>query len=349
MHKFSHKFAGFAFGLMLFCGLATAEPVALNPAHPDRYVVVRGDTLWDIAARFLRDPWRWPDVWQVNPQVENPHLIYPGDILVLTYVDGQPRIGLIRGQRDVKLSPGVRRTPLDMAIPTIPVDAIRPFLSKPYVMESGQLRNAPYVVEFVDEHIVGGLGNSIYVRAIRRSQPADFEVVRPGGPYIDPDTGDILGYEALYVGDAKLQRTGDPATLLLERTEIETIIGDRLLPTDMGTVTFTDFHPRAPARPVEGKIISVLNGVTQIGQYNVVVLSKGETAGLAPGDVLRIYTAAEVVRDVVHPQAGTTVRLPEEEAGVLMVFRTFSRVSFALVMYATRAVHVGDIVRHPDL
>lgn len=348
MHKFSRKFAGVAFGLMLFCGLATAESVALNPAHPDRYVVVRGDTLWDISARFLRDPWRWPDVWQVNPKIENPHLIYPGDILQLTYVDGQPRIGLIRGQRDYKLSPGVRRTPLDTSIPTIPIDAISPFLSKPYVMEKEELRRAPYVVEFVDEHILGGLGNGIYVRAIQQSEPIDFEVVRPGGPYKDPDTGDILGYEALYVGDATLRSTGDPATLLLERTEIETIIGDRLLPVE-DEIALTDFQPRAPARPIEGRIISVLNGVTQIGQYQVVVLSKGADDGLVPGDVLRIFTAGEVVRDVVSPQPGATVRLPEEEAGFLMVFRTFSRVSFALIMYANRALHVLDVVRHPDL
>lgn len=347
MPKYSHKFTAFIIGLLLSGLVAAAEPVALNPSHPDRYIVVKGDTLWDISARFLRDPWRWPEVWHINQQIENPHLIYPGDRIDLTYVNGQPRLGLTRGKRDVKLSPSVHTTDLDDAIPTIPVDAIKQFLTRPYVLDEAAINNAPYLVHFVDEHIVGGAGTGIYVRSIETGAAGNYEVVRPGKPYKDPDTGEVLGHEALYVGEADLQRTGDPAKMLLTRTEMEAIIGDRLLPVTE-QMPLQNFHPKAPDQDIDGKIISVLNGVSQIGQYNVVVLNKGETDGLQAGDVLRIYQGGDVIRDQVTPMRGDTVTLPYEEAGLLMVFRTFSRVSFGLVMHATKAIHVLDAVRNPN-
>ena len=338
------KIAGLLLGLLLSSSLLAA-PVELNPAHPDRYVVVKGDTLWDISARFLRDPWRWPDVWQVNTQIENPHLIYPGDVVVLTYVNGKPVITVER--RDMKLSPKVRSTPLDLAIPTIPIDAVSQFLTRPYVMEEDELEQSPYIVHFLDDHIVGGAGHQAYVRAIEEPESWKYEVVRPGKPYKDPQTDEILGHEALFVGNADLQRPGDPAKLLLTKTEMETVIGDRLLPV-FEDQPMVNFQPRSPEKAIDGQIISVLNGVSQIGQFNVVVINRGSSDGLEPGHVLRVLQGGNEIRDIVSPIRGETVTLPLEEAGVMMVFRTFERVSFGLIMYATKALHVLDTVRTPQ-
>lgn len=333
--------------LVLSCALSMPLALAdelLRADHPDQYTVVKGDTLWDISARFLRTPWRWPDIWYVNPQIANPHLIYPGDILELVYVDGKPQLRLRRGP--LKLSPTVRSTPWDGAIPTIPVDAIGPFLTRPYVMDKDQLDKAPYVVAFADEHILGGAGQKAYVRSIDQVDPTKFEIVRPGGPYKDAGTGEILGYEATYIGSSELQRTGDPATVFINNTDVEAIIGDRLIPAGDEKAT-ANFTPHAPPMPIEGAIISVLNGVSQIGQYNVVVLDRGARDGLKPGSVLRVDQRGEVIRDVVTADSRDTVQLPDEEAGLLMVFRTFERVSFGLVMHATRVMHVNDKVRNP--
>jgi len=314
--------------------------------HPERYVVRKGDTLWDIAGRFLRDPWRWPDIWYVNPKVRNPHLIYPGDELELVYLDGKPRLRLKRGPSVVKLSPQARVTPWDGSIPTIPVDAIAAFLTRPYVITEAELEMAPYIVDFADEHIIGGAGQRAYVRSIETEEPAKYDVVRPGKTYKDAETGEVLGLEAQYVGSASIQRTGDPATIYLTRAKIEAIISDRLLPV-VNEKPITDFYPKAPEDEVNGAIIGMFNGVNQIGHHNVVVLDRGASDGLSPGTVLRIDRRGETIRDIVSPRRWDRVTLPDEEAGLLMVFRTFDRVSFALVMHATRSIHLNDRVRNP--
>lgn len=343
MSYLNNKHIGFILGLLLACSAFAAGPVALNPAHPDRYTVVKGDTLWDISAMFLRDPWLWPEVWYVNPQIENPHLIYPGDEIVLTYRDGRPILSLSRKN---KLEPRIRATPIEDAIPTIPVDAIAQFLTRPYVMEKDELEQAPYIVHFLDDHVLGGAGIYLYARSIEQDQPVRYTIVRPGKPYKDPDTNEILGYEAAFIGDADLKRTGDPAKLFIASSELEAIIGDRLIKADEDE-PLANFLPRAPEQNVEGRIISVLNGVSQIGQYNVVVLNKGANDGLEPGHVLQILQGGDAIRDIVKGR-GETVTLPLEEAGMLMVFRTFDRVSFALIMSATKPLHVLDWVRPPQ-
>lgn len=340
MHKFYHLLISCLAGILL-SGIVAAETVELKSNHPDRYTVVKGDTLWDISAMFLRDPWRWPDIWYVNPQIANPHLIYPGDVLVLTYVDGQPRLTLQRGP--MRLGPQVRSSPLDNAIPTVPIDAIKPFLTRPYVLEEGQLESAPYVVAFADEHIMGGAGQRVYVRSITDTEHAKFEVVRKGGVYEDHETGEVLGHEALYIGSGLLRKIGDPATVLLTSTEQESIKGDRLLPASQD-VALQNFQPKAPDADINGAIISVLDGVTQIGQHNVVVIDRGSNDGLVVGDVLDILHRGETIKDSVSSNPSDTVKLPDENAGILMVFRTFERVSFGIVMHATRAIHVLDKV-----
>lgn len=345
MPKFRYTLASFILGLLISMGALAADPVAVNPSHPDRYVVVKGDTLWDISGRFLRDPWRWPDVWHVNPQIANPHLIYPGDVIVMTYVNGQPMLTLERGSL-VKLSPRVRSTPLDGAIPAIPIDAIHQFLTRPFVMDKEAMDSAPYVVAFDDEHIIGSNDIKAYVRSIDSKDNTQFDVIRPGGPYKDADSGEILGYEALFVGNGNLMRTGDPATVLLNNMEIETITGDRVIPVADEDPLET-FYPKAPGQQINGSIIDVLGGVTQVGQYQIVVLDKGANDGLEAGSVLAIDRRGETIRDNISDDPKDTVTLPDEPAGLLMVFRTFPRVSFALVMDASRAIHVLDRVHNP--
>ncbi|MCB1803269.1 MAG: peptidoglycan-binding protein, partial [Gammaproteobacteria bacterium] len=185
-----------------------------------------------------------------------------------------------------------------------------------------------------------------YVRRIDDSSHLKYEILRGGQEYKDGDTGEILGYDAEYIGSSELQRTGDPATVFINSTEREVIIGDRLIAASEERAT-ANFTPHAPAMPTEGNIISVFGGVNQIGQYNVVVLDRGRRDGLEPGTVLRIDQRGETVRDVVTPDSRDTVKLPDEEAGLLMVFRSFDRVSFGLVMHATRVMHIGDKVRNP--
>ena len=321
------------------CGLM-AEPVALQPQHPTNYTVKRGDTLWDIAGKFLTKPWRWPEIWRVNQQIANPHLIYPGDILTLTYVNGQPSLGLARG-RTVKLTPESRETLHDGAIPPIPLNYIRPFLSRPRVVTPAEFQYAPYVFSSQDQHLISGAGNRIYVRGITDTTQTRYIIYRQGTIYRDHgQNAEILGYEALQVGDAVIERFGDPATAYVIQSSQEILNGDRLIP-DSDTI-YPRFVPRAPDSPVDGTIISVIEGVSQIGQYQVVVLNRGESNGLEPGHVLGIYQAGQWVRDKTQ-----YVELPNEYIGYLMVFRTFERVSYGLIMHIDRPAHIYDSVGKP--
>lgn len=331
---------------LLVSAAAFAANDVLRENHPERYVVVERDTLWDISGRFLRDPWLWPEIWYANPEIENPHLIYPGDVITLVYIDGKPRLRVDRGRPTIKLSPEARATRLDKAIPTIPLDAIRPFLTEPRVSTEEALEAAPYIVQSAGEHLVVGAGDRIYVRAVNDADPSRYAVVRRGEVYIDPDTEENLGVEALYVGDARLQKTGDPATLLLTRSNREALIGDRLLPA-VGDAYDSNFMPRAPDQAVEGQILSVVDGVDQIGRYQVVVINRGEREGLQAGHVLAVYQRGEIVPDQVSEDRRDVVKLPDERAGLLLVFRTFEKVSYALVMRASTNMHVADIVRNP--
>ncbi len=335
-----------ALAALLAWAPAWSAGVALNPDHPDRYVVVEGDTLWDIAARFLRDPWLWPNIWYANPQIANPHLIYPGDVISLVYVDGQPRLRLSRGLPVVKLSPKVRVEPIRRAIPTIPLDAVEPFLTRPLVTTREALDQAPYVVQAADEHVITGAGDRVYARGLPPDGPGTWVVVRAGDEYVDPDTGEFLGLEATYVGDAEVQRMGDPATLWLTGTSREVLVGDRLMPV-AGDGEAAVFQPQPAPAEIEGRIIAVVDGVSQIGQHQVVVINRGSREGLERGHVLAVYQAGEVIPDTVSEDPDDTVRLPDERAGELMVFRVFDKVSYGLIMRAARAMHVLDTVRAP--
>lgn len=342
---YKKKILGIIFSLVV-CGLVHADTVKLNPNHPDQYVVVKGDTLWDISARFLANPWEWPEIWHANPQIANPHLIYPGDIISLVYIDGQPRLVLKRGSGTFKLTPEGRIIPLDQAIPTIPLDAIKQFLMEPTIVGKDELDKAPYIVEHKGERLLSATSDSVYARGIKDFNIRQYAIVRKGNDYIDPITQEVLGYEARFVGNAKLYRTGDPSTLRLIRTTRETLIGDRLLPSGEEQYN-TSFTPRAPTSPIDGRILSVLDGVSQIGSNQVVVINKGTRDGLEPGHVLDIYQSGDTILDTVSKDRKDTVTLPDEKAGVLMVFRTFEKLSYGLVMKASRNINILDAVRNP--
>lgn len=324
---------------------AEAEELALNPAHPDRYVVVPGDTLWDIAGRFLAHPWDWPEVWHENPHIRNPHWIYPGDELVLSMVNGKPQIE-VGTPSEIRLSPRIRVSPLEHVIPTIPLNAVRQFLTSPKVVGEREIKDAPYILDFAMEHIVGGAGDRVYVRGIGKDTGDAYTVFRPGAPYVSPETGEVLGYEAQYVADTRTQQIGEVSTMLLTRASLEVRIGDRLLPTEHETIAMA-FHPHAAKTAQRGHIISVLNGVSQIGQYNVVVIDQGSANGVEVGHVFNVLQKGRPSRDIVNPGFGSEVHLPDEKAGYLMVFRPFERVSYALVMQANRNIHVADLVLPP--
>jgi hypothetical protein len=330
----------------LLAGSLFAADVVLNPEHPDRYVVVKGDTLWDISSMFLRDPWLWPEVWYVNPQIANPHLIYPGDILNLVYVDGKPQLRMTRGYPTVNMSPQIREEGLDKAIPTIPIDSIKQFLTRAIVVGEGELDSAPYVIQSAGEHVVTGAGDRVYVRGIQGDNEPLFDIFEPGPAYIDPDSGELLGYQALYVGSGPVQQFGDPATVLLSETTREVRVGDRLLPMKR-TGSVSHFQPHSAPPGTEGRIMSVIDGVTEIGQYDVIAINRGTREGMETGQVLKIYQAGKVINDEISGKRNDRVKLPDEEAGILIVFSVFEKVSFGLVIEAHRAIHINDIVRTP--
>lgn len=317
---------------------------ALNPQHPERYVVQRGDTLWDISAMFLRDPWYWPEIWFVNPQVENPHLIYPGDVLTLVYVDGRPQIRLERGAGTDRLSPRVRESDLDEAITTIPFEVIGAFLRKGTVLEKNQYQQLPYIVALREDRLIGSAGKDVYVRG--EVQNDGYSVIHVGDKLIDPDDNEVVGYEGVFVGEGSIRRGGDPATLRINESRREALEGDRLLQLDFDVPL--NFYPRAPETEIDGSIIHVVDGIREVGQYQTVVLNRGARDGLEPGHVLTVWQAGRVMKDRVNSGfMGEKVRLPDEIAGDVMVFKTYDRISYALVMRASTNMARLDRVRTP--
>ena len=402
----------FVISLLFF--YANAGEIELNPEHPEKYTVVKGDTLWDISARFLKKPWRWQEIWQVNPQIKNPHLIYPGDLVALTFQDGQPvlsleREGEITSGRNVKLSPTVRSYEKTEAIPPIPVDAIQQFLKWPLIFEEDEMDDWPYVVSSYEGHLIASVNNTIYVRGLSDDvETNQYSIYRKGPAYVNlkkdkDDEDEILGYEAIYVGQAVMQKKGDPASAVITSVDREVLTGDRLIPNSQQEVNI-EFTPSSTKTELEGNILSVLTGISklggvaQIGQYQVVVLNIGESSGVEPGNVFGIYQSNLEVTDTIGPNRpkniveedekrikferedthfvdrelsklvnairggfnkfdnrfpefanrkskSEIVSLPEEYVGNMMVFRTFDKISYALVMELTGPVHVSDTVR----
>ena len=332
--------------LLAATGLVQAQ-VQLKDGHPERYTVVAGDTLWDISAKFLSQPWKWPQLWRANPQVHDPDLIYPGDTLTLIYVDGQPRIVANRGESrgTIKLSPRVRSTPIAEAIPTIPLGAINAFLLNNRIMDTAkQFDDAPYVVAGNGERVLSGAGDRIYARGHFSPDQVSYGIFRKGKTYFDPDTKVALGINADDIGSGEVvANEGDIATVQMQRSTQEVRLGDRLFVSEERAINST-FVPSEPQQEINGVIIDVPRGVTQIGEFDVVTLDRGRLDGLSEGNVLAIYKTGEKVRDRI---TGEQVKIPDERSGLLMVFRTYNRLSYAMVLHATRSLAVNDKVRNP--
>ncbi|MCI0749866.1 MAG: LysM peptidoglycan-binding domain-containing protein [Nevskiales bacterium] len=346
-----------------------ATPVRLESDAPQQYVVQKGDTLWDIADLFLKDPWQWPELWYINEQIRNPHLIYPGDVLQLTWIDGAPRLArsedlaplpvpepapseVVPGEASVppavvveKRSPQIRERPLKQPISSIPLEAIQAFLQGPHLIGKSTLEGAPYMLSFGEERILAGAGNVAYARGLDDPDVAQYRIVRKGEAYRNPDDGKVIGYEAIPVGQAEVRAHGDPGTVFIQRSFMESRIGDYLLSTVPDPLA-EHFYPHAPKDVVGGRIISVYNGVTQIGQYNIVVINRGSEAGLEAGHVLSVFQTGGFGKDPYRNSR--KVRLPDVHAGTLMVFKTEPQLSYALVMSSWLEIRVLDKVETPD-
>ena len=368
-------------GTGLTLGAATTAPavaqvsgssmsVPLAPNAPDRYVVKKGDTLWDIAGVFLNEPWYWPEIWYVNPEIKNPHLIYPGDVLTLVYVDGKPRVTL-ESAGAVRLSPEVRSQPLKDAIRTIPYDVLMDFTGRPSLLDSSTVKDAPYVVGMRDRHILGSTSNEVYGKGM--GQPAvgtRFNIVNVGRELRDPDDGDLLGYMGNWAGLGEVIQTsgavepGKANVFKADRGEELTHLrivdsgreikqGDKLLPAlvEVGD----DFRLSLPKDPaLLGQVIAVVDGISVAGKYQVVAINRGKKHGLEPGNALGVFFRGEAVRDYYGRQdwqAYTAnyqrIRLPDERSATVMVFQVYDRMSYALVMRATQAIRIGDFIANP--
>jgi LysM repeat protein len=329
--------------------------VEFKASAPEQYTVVPGDTLWDLSNRFLVEPWYWPEIWYLNPQINNPHLIYPGDVISIFYVGGKPYLTVGDGPRVTKLSPKVRSTDLDDEIYGIAIPAIQQFIIRPRVVSEETLDAAPYILSSIEERLAFGAGDRVYARGLTGETQREYSlfskgqytVFRKGEALHDPVSDELLGFEAIIVGDGEVIKSGDPATFILTQTKREALRGDRLLPVDFGEID-TEFVPHAPPEDTYGHVISLYDAISQVGAFQVVTVSLGQRDGIEKGHVLDINQAGRIVADPFEkPGSLVDVELPEESAGRALVFRTFEKVSYALIMETSRSIREGDTATSP--
>jgi hypothetical protein len=370
-------------GLVSITALAQIPqtPLAFKTDAPDRYVVVRGDTLWGISERFTDSPWRWPEIWNFNrEQIRNPHWIYPGDVIVLDRASGTLSIagsdgrasspagaaGSEAGDRGatgqrgldaggvvgtVKLSPRIRaESSARDAIPSIPPSAIEPFLSRPLVIEPDGLDNAPTIIATEENRVIIEAGNRAYVRGMGDSKEENWFVYRRGKALVDPDTNVTLGYEAIYLGTARVTRSGDPATVQLTTVTQEVGTGDKLLP--VGVPEVPKYAPHAPAVFMQGRVIGIYGGLGKVGEagpQSIITLNRGRADGVEVGHVFALYRPGPLIADASARTSGKpmTFKLPDERYGLAFVFRIYDRVSYALVMRISRPVNPLDVIQTP--
>ena len=334
------------------------ETVVYEPEYPQTYIVQEGDTLWDISTVFLRDPWFWPEIWFKNPQVENPHLIYPGDTLAIVYIGGERRVQLISrgttevppaesGLKVVKINPRVRTQSIDATIPSIPIESIRHLLARPMVIDEETLNKSAYVLSSVDNHLVNSINDKLYVRKLdTNSGGGRYQIYRPHRPLYDPVTGELLGFEALFVGESVLMMRGDPASVRVTNSEREILRDDRVMPMDH-TAFERDFYPRPPSADVTGEIVALHDAISKSGAFQTIAVNLGNRDGIESGNVLRIRRAGDVVRDPKVEDPRFRVKLPDEQIGLAMVIRSFEKMSYALIMEADMPISVNDYVESP--
>jgi LysM repeat protein len=366
-----------------------ADEIQLKKDHPHRHVVVKGDTLWDISAKFLKDPWLWPKLWGMNrDEIRNPHLIYPGEVVILDLSGGDPRLRLLH--ETVKLEPSVRVEPLEKeAIQTISPNVITPFLTQPLLIENDDLATAPRIIAGPDNRVIMSPGTRVYINDVKEENGANWDVYRPGEQFVDPDTKEILGTEAIYLGDLNVVRFGAPASADILNAKEEIFVKDRLV---IATDEIRDrFVPHAPEKQVKGRILriygGVAGGVAEAGPNSVVAINLGTKDGLEVGHVLAVSRYGRIIQDPEYKPTGIVeqkpalkelnfdvsrdengapivnfakepvqkepilapgqVKLPDERVGLLMVFRTFDRVSYGLIMRTSNAIFTLDAVQTP--
>jgi LysM repeat protein len=324
------------------------QPIELAPNAPDRHIVVPGDTLWGIAAQFLKDPYRWPDVWRLNPdEIKNPHRIYPGQVVILDKSGDRP---LLKLGKLVRAEPRVYAETPQTEIPAIPQHVIEPFLAQPLVIEAGALDNAARIVAIREGRVNVAPGDSVFATQVN-SKSTQWHIFRPGKAMRDPDRvdpdepGEVLGVEAIFLGTARLIQEGEPATLEITSAREEIGRNDYLLPAGRGEIV--SYVPHAPTAKIRGRIIGLYGGVGEGGRLSIVSLSRGKKDGLEVGHVLSINRASMYAANRDRENKKELFALPEERYGALFVFRVFDRVSYGLVMQAARPVVAGDIVRTP--
>ena len=319
---------------------ADANPIQVADNAPDSYTVKKGDTLWGISSKFLKEPWRWPEVWRMNrDQIRNPHLIYPGQIVVLDRNGPKLSIG-----RPVRLQPQIYEEKNQESIPSIPTAEITQFLSQPLVVDEAGMNDSAKIIGTQESRVMVGAGNTIYATNVKPGVPI-WQIYRPTKPVVDPATNEILGYEAFYLGAARATVEGEPATLEITKSIEEIAKGDRMVPAAKPDVLA--YSPHSPDKDLRGEIIRLYNGVGEAGRNSIVTLNRGTRDGLEVGHVLAIYRAGrvETYREGSGPKE--VYNLPEERYGLVFVFRTFERLSYALIMNSSRPVVAGDQVRTP--
>jgi len=358
--------SAFLLPLLLASGVLRAQEVQLQDNPPDRYTVQKGDTLWGIAGRFLKQPWRWPDVWRMNrDQIRNPHWIYPGDVIVLDRSGGQPRLALERSTAGSgnRLSPTIRVAPLEAeAIPSIPPGDIEPFLTRPLIAGPDGLPGAAKIVAARDPRVVRGAGDVVYAINVDESSGSEWFIYRPGKTLRSFDSNEFLGAELRFLGTASVERFAEVSTLRITSAREEILFGDLLVPAPREELL--NYVPHAPDRAIEGRIIALANDSVETGRGYLVTLDRGIQDGLETGNVLAIYHPAPVIPDS-RPYEGPDIlsklveqtraivqptrylNLPPERTGLLFVFRAFDRLSYAIVLSTSEPIVVGDVVRKP--
>jgi len=338
--------------------LAVADVLQIREDAPDRHVVVKGDTLWDISARFFSDPWKWPEIWALNKEaIKDPHWIYPGDVVYLDRRTGQlainepvaassaPATQPVTPSELVKLQPRIRVVAKNTeAIPAIPLNVIGPFLKRPLVVESEELDLAPKLVGTYEQRALLSVNDVAYAQNLPTDKGTQWQVYRPNVKFIDPDTGEVLGREVLYLGDAAVEKFGDPSTLRITYAILEINKGDYFAQALSGYSS--EFVPHAPQNSIVSKVISIYGGVQQAGQYSVITLNKGRRDGVETGHVLALYQKGEVLK--TKGWFTPNIELPDMRYGLVMVFRVFNKVSYALVLETKIPVQILDSARNPE-
>jgi len=342
---------------------ADTKPVDVKANAPERYTVKKGDTLWDIANRYLKDAWRWPEIWQANQQIRNPHLIFPGDKLVLCRIQDRAVVAIdagggcdevlanmtnkasvSAGDGSFKLQPQIRSEDLSVAIPAIPLQSIRAYLTDSRIVDDADFARAPYVISGAAKRVITGQGDSVYARGKGMDLGGSFGIYRRGIRYTDPDTKESLGIEAEDIGAGNITAVEDDiSTLAITRTTQEVRIEDRLFATEARSVT-PIFFPSNPVDVKPGRILRILNSLGSGGLNSIIVLNRGDRDGVKQGHAFAIYQRGGVIRDRIKDEV---VRLPSERTGLAMVFRSFDKVSYAIILRASEVVTVGDEVRPP--